>query len=268
VGGKELSGTVALTTGDKSGPYEVAIDGGANAQSYTYDFAVNAVSAVATDQTYGVDNSTPITITTSDSRGVQLTQAVTLLPAQLNSLSFPAGSVTPDASVTGTITLNGQAGPSGTPVSLSSDTTSAVVPSSVTVPGYETGITFNVATKAVAATTVAHITAKQGGVTETEAITLVPPVLSLLSPATVTVIGGNKANLQVWLNGEPAAAVVVSLKSSNPTILPVSPTVTIAANTSNTTFTLTSTAVTTNTTVTVTATYGSVSKSSVFTVEP
>ncbi len=269
VGGQAFTAAYTLTAASTS-YYYLQVDGEqlVNVSGGQLGIPPNKTSYSTTGMSYGVDSSQQVTITTSDARGMQILSNMTIEPASLLSLTLSSSSVTPDAPLTGTVKLNGQAGPSGVAVAISSDSASAIVPSSVAIDSYTTSNTFQITTKPVSTSTLAHITAKYGSITETQALTLTPPVLSLLSPATVTVIGGNKANLEVWLNGEPAAPVVVTLKSSNTAALPVPATVTIPANTSNVTFTLTSNTVATNTSVTVTARYGSVSKTSVFTVEP
>ncbi len=269
IGGQTVTGTATLTTAwtnkfqlpcSASGPLYV--------NTGEVSFAANSATGPISIVTEGVDATTTGTVTVHDYRGTLLTSNITINPADISTLALSASIATPDAPMTGTVKLNGEAGPSGATVTLSSDSASAVVPASFVVsPQASTG-TFKITLKPVAATLVAHITAKRGTVTLTQPVTLTPPVLSLLSPATVTVTGGNKVNVTAWLSGQPYSAVSVSLTSSNATVLPVPTTITIPANTSNATTTLTSKAVTTSTNVTITAKYGSVTKTSVVTIKP
>jgi hypothetical protein len=267
IGGQPLKGAITLTEKPAPYNYQVSVNSvhiGLNGVLVSPD----STSAAFSFPTSGVDSPTTESAYASDARGAYVRGTITILPAQLNGLSGSALSVTPDASLTGTVWLNGLAGPSGTVIDLSSDTPLLVVPAIVTVPGNEPETTFKITTRAVESNTIAHITAKHGTVTDTISITLVPPVLAVFSASETTVIGGNKVNVQAWLNGEPAKPVSVSLTSSNPSILPTPATLTIPANASNGTATLTSSNVTNNTPVTITAKYGSVTKTTIITIKP
>jgi hypothetical protein len=121
-----------------------------------------------------VDNSTNVVIFGSLGESVK-TCTVTVLPASLAVFSVTPNSVSASSStqVVGKLALNGQAGPSGIKVTLSSsDTLIAKVPTSVTISGGSSSTTFNVVkgTKTKSVT----LTASAGGSTLTTGLTLTP----------------------------------------------------------------------------------------------
>ncbi len=138
---------------------------------------------------------------------------------------------------------------------LSSNTSAATVPGTVTVQPAATSATFTVNTIGVGAVTPVTITATYQG-TKTATLTVNPPpsVQSVtLSPGTVT--GGANSTGTVTLSGPaPAGGAVVQLASNNTTAATVPGTVTVAANATTATFTASTKAVAAVTPVTITAT--------------
>jgi len=112
------------------------------------------------------------------------------------------------------VTLNSAAGTGGQTVSLSSDSTAVVVPSSVTVAAGATTGSFTATISAVAAAQTATLTASSGGGTETCGISLGAAVSTLtLSPTSVslgTVAVGATGTGSVTLTSSGTAAVTVS----------------------------------------------------------
>lgn len=93
----------------------------------------------------------------------------------LSSVTISPGSVSGGSSSTGTVTLSGPAPSGGAVVNLSSNSTSATVPPSVTVAAGATNATFSVTTSAVTASTPVTVSGAYAGVTVTASLTVSPP---------------------------------------------------------------------------------------------
>ena len=96
-----------------------------------------------------------ITYATALSQGPEAYHSVVLCnrPIMLSAVRLSATTVKGGTSLTGTVTLSAKAGAGGLVVKLSSSSTAAVVPASVTVPSGLNAATFTVTTKAVTAVT-------------------------------------------------------------------------------------------------------------------
>ena len=123
--------------------------------------------------TFGVDITKNVTIT-GVALGVTKTATLQVRPATLFSITLLASTVQGGASTTATITMTGKTGPLGRTVSLSSNSSKVIVPSTVYVPPQKVAWTFQVQTQAVASSETYTITAVQGAVTKTVDITLTP----------------------------------------------------------------------------------------------
>jgi len=115
----------------------------------------------------------------------------------LKSLALAPNPVIAGKTSTGTVTLTAAAPAGGASVTLlSSMTTAANVPASVTVPAGVTSATFSVSTLNVNATTVSNISASYGGVSQSVAL----KTLSMLSIHPSGVTGGTAATGTVTLS--------------------------------------------------------------------
>jgi Tol biopolymer transport system component len=103
-------------------------------------------------------------------------------PPTLSSVSVSPTSVQGGSGSTGTVTLTGAALVDGVTVALTSSTTSAVVPASVTVPAGVNSATFSVTTTPVPVDETATITASHGGATRTVPLALAPDPCALRTP--------------------------------------------------------------------------------------
>lgn len=122
--------------------------------------------STVTVQTNGVTATTTVTITATY-KGITKSGSVTVTPAALKSLGVNPVTVKGGATSTGTVTLNGFAGPGGIKVTLTSgNTAAATVPASVTVPQNADHVTFTITTKPVTSTTSFAIYAAYGGSTK------------------------------------------------------------------------------------------------------
>lgn len=189
-------------------------------------------------------------------------------PVQLSSVSLLPSSVAGGVTVTGTVTLNGQAPSKGAVVTLTTtNSTSAPVPASVTVAAGSTSANFSIVTKAVTAVTSVTIGATYG-ITSKATLTINPTQLSAISLNPTAVTGGSSSTGTVTLNGvAPTGGMVVTLSSSGaPATVPAS--VTVAAGQSTATFTVTTTAVTSVANPSITAKQGTNQFSATLTVNP
>lgn len=268
VGGNPFNGTVYLSAKTPTS-YFVRIWSSdpqlANVSSAP-QFAVGTQTQTFTVQTGAVDKPKSVTLTGVDQRGVTKTQTLSIVPASVASLGVSPSSVIPNKTATGKAKLNGPAGPGGVFVSLSSDKPTAVVPASVKIGSQSTSGTFTIITKPVSAATTATITATTGTAKATATLTLNPPTLSSVNPITYTVIGGHSFNMSVQFNGNVASPTAVALASSNPALLPVPSSVSIATGGYYVSFPVTSHITSVTSIVTVTGKYAGVTKTSTITV--
>lgn len=227
-----------------------------------------AVAAPFTIQAGTVSASTPVTIT-GFATGVSATATLTVSPVSVSSVAASPASVTGGVSSSGKVTLSGPA-PTSVVVALSSSNKSAAtVPSSVTIKAGATSGTFTITTLAQASTATSTITGSYGGGAASTVVTVTPPVASsvVLSPATLQ--GGQMANCYVYISSKaPAAGLVVTLTSSNPSLASVPATVTIASGSNYKYLVITAPAVTAAGTAKISATANGVTKSAVLTVNP
>ena len=190
----------------------------------------------------------------------------------LYSVTLSPTSVNGGSSTTGTVTLSGAAPSGGVTVNLSSNSTSATVPSSVTVAAGATSATFTANTSAVSATTPVTISASYAGVTMAASLTVMPstssPTLTSVALTPSSVTGGSPATGTVTLSGAaPSGGVTVNL-SSNSTSATVPSSVTVAAGATSATFTANTSAVSATTPVTISASYAGVTMTAPLTVNP
>jgi hypothetical protein len=210
-------------------------------------------------------------LTASDFEVIQLGyNAVPVGPALLGSLSVSPASVIGGQSAMGVISLSAPAPTGGATVSLVSANVAAKVPATVSVPAGATAATFSVTTSVVNALSVGNISASYAGVTKTTTLSVQPtPSVKLLSltlnPTTVT--GGLGSVGTVSLSGPaPAAGVVVSLASSNPSKASVPATITVQGGSTSAVFNVTTVSVRKKTGLTITASYGGVRKKATLTI--
>ena len=164
----------------------------------------------------------------------------------------------------GTVTLTNPATGGGTVVSLtSSDTATAMVPASVTVPSGSTSATFTVNTTTVASGTPVSISASYGSTSQSGTLTVSPQAVSSLTLAPGSVLGGTSSTATVTLAAPaPAGGAVITLSSSDTSAAQVPATVTVAANATTATFSVDTSPVASDAALTISATYGSTQSAS------
>jgi len=271
-GGTGSTGTVTLSAAAPASGATVAL---ASADSSVGVPASVVVPAGSTSQmfaatTTGVPGAKNVQVTAT--LGTSTASAtLTVNPATILSVAFSPASVIGGASSTGTVALSGPAPPAGFTVSLASNMTGvATVPASFNFPGGAQTGTFIATTSPQGASVSATVTATlASGNSMTGTLTVMPPVVSLLSFNPATVGFGQTSTGTVTLNGNaPSGGFPVSLVSSDPGAVPVPGSVLVAAGTMSQTFLVTGGAVSSPTPVTVTASTGSASAMGMLTVNP
>jgi len=220
-----------------------------------------------------------VTLQASPSSSVTLAQLSVLAPVgapTLTSLTINPSTVTGGTSTTGTVTLSSAALSNGATINLSSNSSAATVPTSVTVPVGATTAQFQINTSAVTANTAATLSASLGGigtqaVTQIATLTVTPSTAATLSSVSLnptSVVGGSASTGTVRLSAvAPSGGAIVTL-SDNSTAVTVPTSVTVPAGATSANFTASSSTVTASTSATITATYSGVSRTAALTVNP
>ena len=272
-GGASSTGTVTLDQVAPTGGVVVTLSSNNTAAATpavsSVTVAAGAKTATFSVTTKVVSSTTAVTISAASGGATATATLTDTAPGPvLNGLTLSPSTVTGGTSSTGKVTLTGAAPTGGTVVSLTSSSTYATLPTSVTVAAGATSATFTVSTKTYAGTYMATITAKQGGVTETAALTVTPAVLNGLTLNPSSVVGGNSSTGTVTLlYPAPTGGLLVSLTSSS-TFATLPSTVTVAAGAKSATFTISTNTYTGTYKPTITAKEGGVTETAVLTVTP
>jgi hypothetical protein len=265
VGGNSSTGTVRLNGPAPASGIVITLSDNSSAAQVP---ASVTVAPGATTATFTV-TTTPVAVATSVTVSavykVTRTAALTINPPSVSGLSLSPSTVIGGSSSTGTVTLNGAAPSGGTTVSLSDNSSAAAVPATVAVPAGSTTATFTITTTAVATTTSVTVSATYNA-TRSATLTISRATLSTLTLNPSAVLGGSSSTATVALTGPaPFGGAIVAL-STNKTIAQVPSSVTIAANTTNASFTVTTSPVH-NTTVRVSGTYLGTARSATLTLQ-
>ncbi|WP_025229134.1 beta strand repeat-containing protein [Fimbriimonas ginsengisoli] len=189
-----------------------------------------------TVKTAGVDKKTFANVTASV-LGVNRTAAMTLTTANLLNLTFNPQVVAGLSSTTGTLVLDGEAGPNGFDVTLGGAPAGFVInPTTIHFGNAETSHTFTVTTPNVTSNATVRVTANRAASGEYQAgsvsntFTVVTATIASISIDPSTVNGGDTATLTVNLSAPaPASGVLVNLASSDPATATIASSVTIPA---------------------------------------
>ena len=133
---------------------------------------------------------TPVTLTAT-LNGASATGQFTLMPSSLKLVTVTPTTISGGAYAGGTIMLNGQAPAGGAVVSVSSNSSAATPPSTVTIPAGSYSAPFTLPTSNVTSNTVVTITAAWNGAAVQTPVTVAPgppPTAFTIFPATV--VGG------------------------------------------------------------------------------
>ncbi len=225
----------------------------------TVTIAAGTKSANFTVGTSGVDATITKWITATYD-GLQIAAPLEIKPVSALTISMSPASVEGGTSSTGTITLNGKAGPSGLVVNLSSNKAYASVPATATVAAGATSITFTATTTDPGVTGTATITGTQGAVTGTGnlEVTAAGTMVQFLESS---IKGGNALTLKVTLQAPaPTGGTVFTLSGDALNTPPATVKVAAGATTAEIGVSTNATLTTTATTITVTPSGGGTAK--------
>jgi hypothetical protein len=209
-----------------------------------------------------VTSPTVITLTAT-LNGVSASSQFTLRPPTLNNETLqPEVRATGGATMTGWVDLEGGglAGPGGFQVNLSTNSSAAAVPATVTIPAGVSGTGFSIQTSPVASTTVVTVTATSEGVTNQWQITLTPapaPTDFFVRPMSTT----NGSQGVVKVAEGMGQDQLVQVASSNPALAAVPSSATVFAGSGVGFFDITTAPVSEPTQVTISVSGGGVTLS-------
>lgn len=237
-GGSSSTGTVTLSAPAPVGGTSISLasDNAGASVPPTVTVPSGATSATFSVDTTGVDTTLVDTISATLGATTR-TAGLTINAAVLSGFSVAPSSVIGGDIATGTISLHGQAGPSGVVAAVTSDNTAAIVPATVTIPFGATTGTFTINTTVVGSTKFANF-AVTYGVTTHNSLTITAGGLSSFTLSQSTVYGGSSSTGMVTLSAPaPAGGTVINLSSDDPSAtLPT--TVTVAAGSNSASFTI------------------------------
>ncbi len=254
-GGSSSKGTVTFASPVGAASATVYLKSSSSFATLPASITVNKGQASAnfTVNTAGVTAVTSVTITATAAGSTQ-TATLTINPAALQGLSLASTTLVGGNSTTGTVTLNGPAGPGGATINLSTTSTAAITPATVVIPQGSSSATFPVTSSGESTTVSAMIIATFGAATYSQTLTVSPAILSNLVVSPTSLFGGTSATGTVSLNGTaPSGGITVSLTATSVTV-PAS--VVIPSGSTSATFPITTKPVTTPTTAEIKATSG------------
>ena len=269
VGGNPATLTVSLS--GSAGPEGTVVSLSSSSQSASVAAYVTIPagesSASVTVQTAGVSSSTPVVLTAT--LGLKSLQAtITINPAQLTGIKVAPTSVEGGNSSALAVYLNGQAGPAGTAVSLTSSSPIATVPGTIAIPKGATAANVRLSTVPVSSSATVTFTAALGSTTLHATITVNPAVLSGVRLGFSSVIGGNPTALAVYLSGAAGpGGTKVSLSSSSAMAV-IASSVIVPAGETSAAVTVRTTPVSSIKPVVLTTTFGSVTVRATLTINP
>ncbi len=176
VGGSSTIGTVQLTSAAPAGGGVVTLSSSNTAAATvpsTVTVASGATTATFAINTNSVTSSITVTISASYNSS-KVSSSLTVTPLVLNTMWLNTLILKGGASTGGTVQLASPAPAGGVVVTLSSTSSSATVPASVTIAAGATTATFTVSTKAVKSLTLPIITATYNGVPRIAILLLTP----------------------------------------------------------------------------------------------
>ena len=255
------SGTVVNLSSSDTGvanvPASVTVEAGSHQKSFV--IATSAVSAV-----------TEVTITASYGT-ISETAVLKVTPAadSLVSVNLSPGKVLGGNAVKARVSLIGPAPTGGATVALSSNSTAASVPSSVTIPEGATDGAFTVTTSSVSTAATAAITATHNGLIQSAALRIYPVAMEGISVLPEHLVGGASATATISLvDAAPVGGATVTLDNGNSSILAIPAQVTVPAGGFSATFAVSTLTVAVPTTVAIRATYEGVTSTTYLRVTP
>jgi hypothetical protein len=241
-GGTSVTGTVTLSGNAPAGGASVTLASD-NTNVATVPGSVNVAAATKTANftitTYAVNAPANAKITATYNGGSAFNTLGVSPPGPL-SLTLNPSTVWGTQPSTATLTLNANAPTGGMTVNLiSSNTSVATVPPTVTVPQGANQTTFTVTTLNIASNGASTITALANGVLASAGLTVKAALPSTLSLNPTAVRGGKSATATITLTGPaPTGGLKLNLASSNTSAATVPLTYTVGAGKVSGTFTV------------------------------
>ncbi len=222
--------------------------------------------------TKAVSSQTPATLSAQIGTATVYSTLV-INPPTIALLTFtPASAIGGKTAVSGIVTLTGAASATGATITLTNSSSSiATIPATVKIAGGALTGKFSVTTKAVVSESVVKISAAFANSSAASTFSLLPPVLTAVKVAPVSVKGSAATVVTGTVtigSVAPIGGLVISLSSSNADLVGVPSTVTIPAGKLTTTFKVTHRGVSTKTAFTIGAMFGQVSKQATLTLTP
>ena len=269
IGGTSSTGTATLQGIAPTGGTTVSLTSGNAIATVPGSVTVSAGSSSATFSvtTTPVASSTSAVITATLGNGTS-TASLTISAPSPSTLTLNPTTVEGGFPSVGMVTLNGPAPTGGIVLSVSSNSLSATVPSSVTVAAGATTATFSIPTSVVTQTVASIISVSLGTTTLTASLSITPEAISTVSVSPASVIAGGTSTGTVTLVGpSPTGGTTVALSStSGSATVPTS--VQIPAGSTSGTFNITTGNVSQTTQASINATFNQVLKSTTLTINP
>lgn len=267
-GGTSSTATVTLSSAAPAGGSIVTLSSNNAAATVpsSVTVSVGATSASFTVGTTAVALDSQATITAS-LNGSSATGILKVNAARLSTLTLNPTTVAGGKTSTGTVTLSGPAPINGVTVALSSGSTAATAPATVSVNSGASSASFTIQTGNVGVDTAAKITATLGTVVSTATLTVKASTTMAASLSPATVSGGSISTLTVTLSGAaPAGGAVVKLTSSsaNATVPAI---VTVPAGATSATAAVQTKGVSSDTSAVISASYGGTTASATLTIQ-
>ena len=215
-----------------------------------------------------VSSATPVTLTAALNSG-QASIQFNVLPPSLNSIVLTPSTISGGAQAGAIVMLNGQAPAGGAVVDLTSDSASAMPPALATIPAGSSSVSVAIPTNAVAANTLANISAGWNGASVQSQLMLTPqgqPASIALNPASVTGSAGTFAT--VTMAAASATDQTLQISSSNAAASLTSTSVLIPAGSTTGGFFINTATVSTQTLATISVSGGGITRSATLTLNP
>lgn len=242
VGGESSTGTVTLTAPAPSGGTVVTLSDVGDVTSIPASITIPAGATVGTFQI----GTQPVTSTFNaniwarvdnvEKQALLIVQPSSSTPtATLSAVSVSPTSVVGGNAAQGTVTLTGAAPSGGVSVSLSSASSVASVPSSVTVAAGQAAVTFAVSTSTVTTTTSVTISAAAAGTSRTTTLTVTPAAVASVTSAPSLVSPSNRTTVSQpivfdWSNVTNATQYELQIDTSSSFTAPLTRSVIVTAS--------------------------------------
>ena len=265
-GGSSSTGTVTLTSSAGTGGIVVALKSSNKSAVVPPSVTVSSGSSTAL---FAITTSPVSVDTTATIKGVVASSSassnLTIKPPDLVSLSVNPTTLTGGTQTTGTVKISNPAPSGGLKVLLNSNSSSAAIPTTVTVAQGAISGTFGITTRNVTQATTVTLKASLASISKTATLTLSPVSIVGVTLNPSTVVGGSSTTGVVSLSGTALGQTTVRLNSDSPSAT-VPNTVIVPAGATSASFQVATTAVSNATTANVSATLGPVSRSATLSI--